>query len=75
MQMGQDLEMDRNHGRARRDERVQIPVRFLDHQVHIERNGRDLANRSHDWHTNHQVRDEMSVQHVDVNGAMRTVTG
>ena len=24
-------------------ERVQIPVRFLDHQVHIERNGRDLA--------------------------------
>ena len=67
VQMGQDFDVDRDHRGAGAREGVDVAVRVGDHQVHIERHVRDALQRSHDRRADGDVRDEVSVHHVDVN--------
>src|SRR5579883_117120 len=43
-------------------------VRVFDHQVAIERQIRVLADRSHHWRANREIRDKMAVHHIQVHG-------
>ena len=66
MEMREHFEVNRDHRRAGTHERFDVPVRVLDHQVHVERNLRHLPDR-HDHRRPHcQVRHEMAVHDVDV---------
>jgi len=67
MQVRHGFHMDRDHVRARFHERRDVAVRFLDHQVHIERPGRDVPDRPDDRRPDRDVRHEVPVHHVDVN--------
>ena len=51
---------------ARLDERARVAVRLLDHQVHLDRQPRQLAHRLHHVRPEREVGDEMAVHHVDV---------
>ena len=67
MQMRQHLDVDRHHVGAGVDERLEVAIGLHDHQVHVERQRRGLAQRFHDRHADGDVRHEVSVHHVDVN--------
>ena len=67
MQVRQHLDVDRHHVRAGVDERLEVAIGLADHQVHVERQRRGLAQRLHDRHADGDVRHEVSVHHVDVN--------
>ena len=67
MQMRQHLDVDRHHVGAGVDERLEVAIGLHDHQVHVERQRRGLAERFHHRHANGDVRHEVPVHHVDVN--------
>ena len=48
-------------------ERLDVAIGLLDHQVHVERHLRDLADRPDDRRPHREVRDEVAVHDVDVN--------
>ena len=66
VQMRQHFHVDRDHRGAGVGERLDVAVRLLNHQVHIERDGGDAPKRFHDRRTHRDVRDEVAVHHVDV---------
>jgi hypothetical protein len=50
------------------DERPRIAVRLLDHEVHLDGQAGDAPNRLHRINAQREIRDEMAVHHVDVEG-------
>ena len=67
VQVRQHFDVHRHHRRAGVRERLDVAVRVLDHQVHVERHPRDALERPHDRRADRDVRHEMAVHHVDVN--------
>ena len=66
MQVWHCLHVDRHHVCPRRDERLDVEIGVLDHQVDVERQRRHLLDRPNDRWADRDVRDEMSVHDVDV---------
>ena len=64
--MRQHFDVHRHHRRAGLRERLDVPIWIFDLQVHVERNLRDPFDRLDDRRSDRDVRDEMSVHHVDV---------
>ena len=56
MQVRQHLDVHRQHRRAGVDERVDVAIRILDHQVHVERHRGDALDRAHDGRADGDVR-------------------
>jgi len=52
--------------RTRFNEPLDVSLRLFDHQMTVERELRDGAARLHDHRPERDVRDEMTVHHVDV---------
>ena len=65
--MGKDFDVDGDHRGASAREGVDVAVRVGDHQVHIERDVRDALQRSNHRRSDRDIRDEVSVHHIDVN--------
>ena len=66
VQVRHRLDVHGNHVGAGGDELVDIPIRLFDHQVHVERPGRDALDRADDRRANGDVRHEVAVHHVDM---------
>ena len=66
VQVRQHLDVHRDPRRSRVDERGQVVVRVVEHQVHVQRDGRDPVNGAHHRRANRQVGHEVAVHHVDV---------
>ena len=66
MEVGEHLAMDRDSGGSGVDEVLEVAIRFLNHQVHVERDGRHLVDRPHDQRAERDVRHEVAVHHVEV---------
>ena len=64
--MGQDLEVYRDAVGTGLDECLEITVRRLDHQVHVERQAGDLANGLDDQRAKGDVGHEVPVHDVEV---------
>ena len=67
IQMPDGFDVDGHHAGARGDELLDVAIRVLDHQVHVERPCGDASDRAHHRRTDRDVRDEVPVHHVDVN--------
>ena len=66
MQVRQHFDVNRDHVGARVDEGLDEPVGVGDHQVHIQRQRRGLAQRLHHGHANREVGDEVAIHHIHV---------
>ena len=66
VQMRARLDMDRDIICSRLRELLNEVIGIRDHQMAIEREGRDFANGFDDRRADRQVRDKMSVHHVHV---------
>ena len=61
------LHVDGKVRRTRRGKGLQISLRLLNHQVHVEWKRRGAAVRPHQERTHRQIRDEVAVHDIDVN--------
>src|SRR5262245_6831500 len=64
--MRQHLDVHGDHGGPGLYERLEVTVRFLDHEVNIQGHLHNLPDGLHHRHANRQIRDEMAVHHVHV---------
>jgi hypothetical protein len=67
MQVRQHLDVHGEPCGAGLDERIEIPIRILDHQVHVERPGGDPRDGLDHGRPNREVGHEVTVHHIDVN--------
>ena len=67
--------VQRDPGRPRVHEGLQVPVRVLDHQVNVEGKRRGLVEGRHDGRAERDVGDEMTVHDVDVHERRPTAGG
>ena len=59
--------MDDERVGSRLDEGARVAVRLLDHEVHLDRQSRDLAHRLYHLGAECEVGNKMAIHHVDVN--------
>src|ERR1051326_1667745 len=66
LQMTLGFDVNRDHVRAGVEERADVELRLLDHQMTVERQRRRLADGLHDHRSDRQVRHEVAVHHIEV---------